>query len=187
MRAQDESPLQAELPALEPPRPLVCFGRDMRLLFDAQRQRYAIFHGGTPFFDWQAGDVPSQQWIVGQLVMNHAADRDEVAQAFGLDPETVEHLAQQVATSCVQAVLDQHPRPHFCTTATPAALDLVKESMAAGKNASTTQLELRCRLGVALSTEKISRLTRQFQAERVQQLVLLGQDDPADDLATGTS
>jgi prepilin-type processing-associated H-X9-DG protein len=148
------------------------FGHGLRLLHDAESERWALFMGATLLFEWAADDRASQRLAMAQIVNAKLATRVEVGHVFGLHPKSVSRIARQVAKDGVEATIDRQPGPRGPQKVTPAVLAEVERGLAAGLSSAALALEVRRRLGISLSQQHVARLLRQLREQAVQQASL---------------
>jgi len=156
------------LPRMAFPLPGVLFGHGLRLLFDPDSRRYALFLQGTLLWQWHAADDASQRLVIGQVVGAKLASQLEVAEVFGVHRNTVARIARQVETEGVEATVRRKPGPHHAHKVTPVVLAELRQAVEDGRSTYEAQRNLLA-LGVALSQSHVDRLMRQIRAEQAEQ------------------
>ena len=120
--------------ALDAPVPGGPFGRGLRLIHDAQSQRFAVCLGSLVIDTWPEGDGVGGRLAVARLVNSGLATATEVAQLFGVHRNTVGRIAKQVEAAGTTAVMPRKPGPKGRHKVTAKVLGGLEQAVTEGRS-----------------------------------------------------
>ena len=141
----------------------------MRLLYEAESGRYAIFLGSVALFEWAEDDRATRRLVVAQLVNAKVATRVDVAHVFGLHVNTVSRIAQHVAAEGVTASVGRKRGPHGPRKVTPVVVAELRQAVANGLTERAAQRQLEQRLKIRLSQPQVHRVMHRLKQELAEQ------------------
>jgi transposase len=156
----------------DPPVPGILFGRGLRLLYEVESRRYAIFLGSVALFEWTEDDRATRRLVVAQLVNAKLATRVDVAHVFGLHVNTVSRIAQHVAAEGVSASVGHKRGPHGPRKVTPVVVAELRQAVETGLTERAAQRQLEQRLKIRLSQPQVHRVISRLKQERAEQPAL---------------
>ena len=169
--AQASQPEALLLPPEVPPAGIL-FGRGLRLMHDADAQRWAVCLGALVLDSWADGDGPSLRLAIARLANSQLAKVTDLAQVFGVHRNTVSRIAHEVEAGGATAVLRRKPGPRRRHKATAKVLGVLREGVARGWTIMDSQAEVRRRTGVELSRSHVHGLLQQLKHEQPHTLPL---------------
>ncbi len=159
------------LPPEVPPAGML-FGRGLRLIRDADAQRWVVCLGALVLDSWADGDGPSLRLAIARLANSQLAKVTDLAQVFGVHRNTVSRIAHEVEAGGATAVLRRKPGPRRRHKVTAKVLGVLREGVARGWTIMDSQAEVRRRTGVELSRSHVHGLLQQLKHEQPHTLPL---------------
>ena len=169
--AQASQPEALLLPPEVPPAGIL-FGRGLRLIRDADAQRWVVCLGALVLDSWADGDGPSLRLAIARLANSQLAKVTDLAQVFGVHRNTVSRIAHEVEAGGATAVLRRKPGPRRRHKVTAKVLGVLREGVARGWTIMDSQAEVRRRTGVELSRSHVHGLLQQLKHEQPHTLPL---------------
>jgi len=169
--AQASQPEALLLPPEVPPAGML-FGRGLRLIRDADAQRWVVCLGALVLDSWADGDGPSLRLAIARLANSQLAKVTDLAQVFGVHRNTVSRIAHEVEAGGATAVLRRKPGPRRRHKVTAKVLGVLREGVARGWTIMDSQAEVRRRTGVELSRSHVHGLLQQLKHEQPHTLPL---------------